>query len=622
MKVFGLIAITLLPLSLAACTEKETAESGGEEVFEKEQIEYVTTPRRISAGLPATDGLGRKLPSYEEVGGLKKDKFVGLFYWTWHTNFAKTVPYAFNVGDAVKRYPDAAADFNHSVWGGVRLGTYWWGEPLFGYYRETDSWLIRKHAEMLCEAGVDVIIFDCTNGTYTWDESWKALCETFTKCREDGMCTPQIAFMLPFTGGADTRTSLKHLWEEMYSRNLYKDLWFYWKGKPLMIAHLDGVSDAAPGSELNKIYEFFTFRQNIGVYQCTDWALRDSRWGWLEIAPQHGWYKTDKGFEEATVGVAQNWSAERGLTAMNAPGAFGRSYTNAHGHSTQADAVNWGFNFQEQWDRALEIDPEFIFITGWNEWNMGRYEEWQYQVNAFPDEFNQEYSRDIEPMKGGHGDNYYWQMVSNIRRFKGMAPEIAACKPVTDPEGWKDVMRVNSGFWGKAVIFDAFRGNAKKRNSDGWGGKKNVNENVAYDIRGARAAHDAGNLYFFVNFSQVVYYDDCKLKLFIDVDRKHETGWEGYDYMVDLSTGSGSYDILKSVGNAWKWEKCGSAESSVRSDVIAMKVPRKSIGLASGGFSIEFKWADSLPGTGDASEFWTDGDVAPTGRFNYLYKGL
>ena len=37
--------------------------------------------------LPATDALGRKLPS-AKVAGAKRDKYVGLFYWTWHTNFA------------------------------------------------------------------------------------------------------------------------------------------------------------------------------------------------------------------------------------------------------------------------------------------------------------------------------------------------------------------------------------------------------------------------------------------------------------------------------------------------------------------------------------------------------
>jgi len=38
---------------------------------------------------------------------------------------------------------------------------------------------------------------------------------------------------------------------------------------------------------------------------------------------------------------------------------------------------------------------------------------------AYPDQFCDEYSRDIEPMKDGHGDNYYYQLAANIRKIKG-----------------------------------------------------------------------------------------------------------------------------------------------------------------------------------------------------------
>ena len=56
---------------------------------------------------------------------------------------------------------------------------------------------------------------------------------------------------------------------------------------------------------------------------------------------------------------------------------------------------------------------------------------WQQQYKAFPDEFSQEGSRDIEPMKGGHGDNYYYQMAANIRRFKGVGRPEPSSSPVT-----------------------------------------------------------------------------------------------------------------------------------------------------------------------------------------------
>lgn len=43
---------------------------------------------RYTDMLPATDALGRVLPTHEEVKAERPDRFVGLFYWTWHTNFA------------------------------------------------------------------------------------------------------------------------------------------------------------------------------------------------------------------------------------------------------------------------------------------------------------------------------------------------------------------------------------------------------------------------------------------------------------------------------------------------------------------------------------------------------
>ena len=48
------------------------------------------------------------------------------------------------------------------LWG--RIGDYhFWGEPLFGYYRSDDPWVIRRHLHLLADAGVDVLILDATN---------------------------------------------------------------------------------------------------------------------------------------------------------------------------------------------------------------------------------------------------------------------------------------------------------------------------------------------------------------------------------------------------------------------------------------------------------------------------
>lgn len=379
-------------------------------------------------GLPATDVLGRKLPSPAEAG-LPEKKFVGLFYWTWHTHFAQTktcIPHKI-----IQKKPEARFDYNDPTWPTAGY-SYYWGEPLWGFYRDTDRWVLRKQAELLADAGIDLIVFDCTNGSFTWKESYMELCSVFMEARKAGVQTPQIAFMLAFGPLSGSLQAITEIYNDLYKPGLYQNLFFIWKGKPLIMAYpemLAGVPGNAEATRLHReIRNYFTFRPGQPVYNTG--PTRPDQWSWLEIFPQHGFAPTPKGgFEQVSVGVAQNWTAGKGLSAMNMPGAFGRSYTHVNGHNPTAGAVDYGYNFQEQWDRAIEIDPELVFITGWNEWTMGRFDNWQGQPNAFPDQFDQEYSRDIEPMKGGHGDNYYYQMVSNIRRFKGMVPPEESSAP-------------------------------------------------------------------------------------------------------------------------------------------------------------------------------------------------
>src|SRR5262249_51636441 len=120
------------------------------------------------------------------------------------------------------------------------------------------------------------------------------------------------------------------------------------------------------------------------------------------------------------------------LATLSEPGARGRSYHNG-ANDPASDAVLHGYNAQEQWERALKEDPKFIFVTGWNEWFAARYNEFLgvKMPVMFVDTFNHATSRDIEPMRGGHGDNYYYQMVANIRRYKGVRKPPAASPPKT-----------------------------------------------------------------------------------------------------------------------------------------------------------------------------------------------
>ena len=565
--------------------------------------------------LPATDALGRKLPTHEEVGDLKMDKFVGLFYWTWHTRQAANPP--FNTSEFLAKDPKAIDDYDNPVWP-KRNSPFFWNEPLFGYYRDTDEWVLRKHAEMLADADVDVIIFDCTNGNITWKESYTKLCKVFTQARKDGVHTPQIAFMLPFSLSNGGKEIIRELYSQLYKPGLYQDLWFYWKGKPLIMAMPELVPDIAGNADSTtfnrEIRNFFTFRPGQPVYN--KGPERPDHWGWLEIYPQHGFVKnTDGSFEQVTVGVAQNWSKERGLTAMNAPGAFGRSYTHAKGHHTESGAVNFGYNFQEQWDRALKINPEFIFITGWNEWIAGRYKMWQQQSNAFPDEFNEEGSRDIEPMKGGHGDNYYYQMISNIRRFKGMPAPVPA-------SGFQTILMDGKFTEWHSVqpSFTSYKGNTLHRNSPGWGQLSYINNMGRNDLIFAKVARDKTNIYFYVETAAPLTpkSDPGWMRLFIDADCNKATGWEGYDFVINRINPKRKAVIEKSI-KGWKWKKTGELDYKINGNKMEIKIPRSMIGMK-GKINFEFKWSDNMQKDADITDFLINGDVAPGGRFNYHFN--
>ncbi len=163
-----------------------------------------------------------------------------------------------------------------------------------------------------------------------------------------------------------------------------------------------------------------------------------NEWGWLEIHPQHVFYDAEQASRSRWSSASARTGTTDGSLRSACPNTYGRSWHDGK-KDERPGAVNLGLNVAEQWKRALEVDPEFIFITGWNEWIAMRFDEFagEREPVMFVDQFTQEYSRDIEPMKGGHSDDYYYQMVDYIRRFKG-----AREMPVAGP---KKTIRIDGG---------------------------------------------------------------------------------------------------------------------------------------------------------------------------------
>src|SRR5205814_3107279 len=111
----------------------------------------------------------------------------------------------------------------------------------------------------------------------------------------------------------------------------------------------------------------------------------------------------------------------------------------------------------------------------------------------FVDECDEEHSGDSEPMKGGHGDNYYYQLASCVRRYKGArAAPVASPAKTIDIDGdfaqWKDV--------GPEFVDDA--NDTVHRHHAGFGTVgRYTNATGRNDLVLMKVARDEANIYFY-----------------------------------------------------------------------------------------------------------------------------
>ena len=374
-----------------------------------------------------------------------------------------------------------------------------------------------------------------------------------------------------------------------------------------------------------EISGFFTFRAGQPGYVVD--KTTNSEWGWLSMFPQAIYYKDNSDrkngvVEQMTVGIAMNHDYEnKALAAMSGNNIAGRSYTSEYKDryvKEGAEASKWGYNFAEQFKFALETDPKMIFITGWNEWAMARIDGWpsgwdSEVPNAFCDQFNDEFSRDLEPTKGELKDHYYYQLVNLVRKYKGVrpipAPGAAATIDITkDNAQWNEV----------GPYYAAYIGGTENRDTEGAGDVRYTEYSGRNDIIGARVARDGENVYFYVEcFENITpYTDPLWMNLYIDANQENQ-GWESFDFVLNKTAPTADKATLERfTGNGYETETVGEVEYTVNGKYMQVKIPKAMIGF---GDTIDFKWADNPQDLKDPISLCLHGDTAPNRRFNYRF---
>ena len=583
----------------------------------------------------AQDGLDRIVATNTQTGDIREDKIVAIFYWTWHGDFGngqtafnnqQNIDQLIEMGKTERDYMTLSISELRKLGIKTQMGPYhFWDEPIYGYYDGDDEWVIRKQAELLAAAGVDVVFFDNTNGTFTWRETALRVMKVFSEARSQGVDAPDVSFMFPFGPVDHSGTQMVELYNEIYKKGLYEDVWFKLDGKPMVMGWPGSLnSKGAIGEEIKK---FFTFRSNLGGYLDTESAV--NQWGWLSRFPQ-AYFHNDKGeIEQITVGTAVNHNYVKRIIAPMSLGEniIGRTWT-SRGYDTRPDAILYGACLAEQWENAIAVDPKIVFVTAWNEWVAMRIDNWpaspeQYQ-NCFVDQYNAEFSRDCEPSAGILKDHYYYQLTNYIRKFKGTNP--------IEKASWEKLMKVDGGFgqWADVTpVYNDYFG-LPDRDFDGYKDPNTgkhlhyTNDSGRNDIYDAKVARDYENIYFMVRTVEDLtpYTDAYWMRLYLDMGES-DKNWENYEFILNKQNPKNetTATLEKFTGDGFATEVVGEVTYCVKGNVLTVCIPKTMLGIPADALDFEFgfKWTDNTLEDGDIMQWYLNGDVAPVGRFNFCY---
>ncbi len=619
-----------------------------------------------------SDALGRTMPTIEQVGPVKKDqrRVVGMYYITWHRDVNKNLksPYGGDVSKILAQDPSARLDAKNPLW---KEFSYHWGEPEDGYFLSKDEYVIRKDMSMLADAGVDVIILDVTNAVEYWDE-WSVLLPLMQKMKAEGIKVPKFCFWA-FNG--PVITVVQDLYETIYKPGLYKDMWFYWDGKPLLLYNNLGVNDVGgklvspnhhydPKAKTDpnnphygdpdfaeefyqdytkEVRSFFTTRTMWWGYHM--WAGKrflgtEDNWAYgyeLLDAKNRGMnpddlLSTHKGVKEqaavtaaqhAIWGAGKSWSRKTYDPKLNDQDLPVPTYVPWLGKTVE-HPEGYGIYFQERWDEAIKSKPQFLYVNDWNEWTAIKFPTPNEPPSITPflgrqnpyffvDQYNAEFNRTIQPMKGGYTDNYYMQLAQNVRRYKGV-------RPIPVVRGLA-TMNIDGKYtdWNKVKVeYRDTLGDVAHRDYPGYAGAHYVNTSGRNDIMTSKVAVDGKVVYFYAQTSKPLTPSSGKnwMLLLIDADKNPKTGWYGYDYLVNRSVlDKNKTIIMKYKGK--NWVNVAKLDYRYSGKSLELAIPRSLLGLKGNSLSFDFKWADNPADLKDPISLCINGDTAPNRRFNY-----
>lgn len=640
--------LLLLSLLLAGCgsgggtqaTATETSDkSGTKEETAMKDPETQTTPDTMTdtpietPTEPVADVTSSRLLYALSDTGLEvmapqdaaSEKQVGIFYFVWQgTENAQTQIYD-NTEILSRMDLTGKTSISLSEWqaagGGPKGDFHWWGQPLFGYYDMNDKWVISRHLQMFAQAGIDFIVLDQTNGVREgYIQRITSVYEVAYDLQQQGVQVPKIAIM-SYDDGPGTVDKLYYYF--FFKHPEWSSLHYHWNDheKPVIFDNIAGYTKTA-ASQVNtekKLASYdpavtaavelrdvsFPHETNHADYNGTGLLYLDFR-----KQPQVIRDKSDGGYTFMNISVAEICATNRSTdnilyeTADRSRNFDGTCNLEWHG---QPEAWRYGYNFARQFDHALKRDPDMIFITGWNEWIA------QLQVRSdgsisLIDNADINNSRDIEPMSGGYGDNYYLQMCRYISQFKygtvALAPAGEATVDLTaDSEAW-----LAAG----AVSYDDPTGDgvARDHQAAAVSSIRYTTPAADNDITCLYVAADADATYLRVKTAEAVKDAEKAGNLVLLIKSGDKT------YAVNRAGGTSTTCPVEELVDG-TWMTVGEAACRTEGDRFSVAVSAE---LIPNRDTLYIKWADGIDDPADRMAFYTCPEAAPYGGMFWAFR--
>ena len=456
-----------------------------------------------------------------------------------------------------------------------------------------------------------------------------------------GVAVPKISFFL----NHEAEWKAYSLYATWYTKHEWQDMWFMYRGKPLLLtAPITDTTKLRAGQDpalVPAINEHFTFRKTWALFEQ---KKQPNTWRFMALPNALAALDPEGRPEQVAVNKSMGGPVGGGLSIGGASGGPGKAFKHED-YSPQwllPDNASGPF-FAASWDNADKKNAPIVLVTGWNEWKASVWDQVGVRMFGVPitppygyfvDEFNEEFNRDLEPMRGGYFDNYYMQFLQRMRQYKGMPkPQPVSAEKTIVVDGQADD-------WGNVTPkyldapndtatrdADAVVPDAEAIKTVGTDAERLALPLVHYtdttarnDIGLTQVARDPKQVYFHATTAKPLTpaTDTRWMWLLIDADQNPKSGWHGYDLLINRTRdGNGGASIERYAGHGFEWTMAGTAKIGVGSADLEIAVPRSFFGSTPPHF--DFKWSDNLPEAPTLADFYNVGDVAPNARLNFRY---